>query len=147
MNETASNIAKYIIGYFAANDQGINNVKLQKLLYYVQGWHLALHGKPLFWDRIEAWVHGPVVPSVFQEYKSFRWSPLKATGSYEPAPKVKAHIDEIMWAYADFSSWDLERLTHSEAPWQDARGSLPPDISSKIEISHEAMKAYFSRDL
>ena len=143
MIESASNLAQYIIAHFFAKNEEINNLKLQKLLYYCQAWHLALHEKPLFEDRIEAWVHGPVVPNVFREYKSFRWSPVKANGLYNPNPEAKSHIDEILAAYGHFSSWDLERLTHNDAPWKEARGGLPPDVPSNNVISHESMKNFY----
>lgn len=76
---TASIIAKHILGACKAKQDFITNLKLQKLLYYSQAWHLAIYDEPLFQDRIEAWVHGPVVPSVFREYRSFRWSPIWPT--------------------------------------------------------------------
>ncbi|HUZ03805.1 MAG TPA: type II toxin-antitoxin system antitoxin SocA domain-containing protein, partial [Acidobacteriaceae bacterium] len=59
---SASDIAKYFIASFQKKNKAISNLKLQKLLYYAQAWHLALYGSPLFSDSIEAWVHGPVVP-------------------------------------------------------------------------------------
>jgi uncharacterized phage-associated protein len=49
----------------------ISHMKLQELLYYAQGLHLALNGRPLFDDTIEAWTHGPVVPTVYREFKRF----------------------------------------------------------------------------
>src|SRR6266446_3445682 len=73
---TASILAKYIIASCSDDGKSVTNLKLQKLLYYAQAWKLALHGKPLFNDRIEAWVHGPVVPVVFREYRDFKWAPL-----------------------------------------------------------------------
>ena len=46
----------------------ISNLKLQKLVYYAQGFALALHGRPLFRERVEAWTHGaPVVPELYVE--------------------------------------------------------------------------------
>jgi uncharacterized phage-associated protein len=39
----------------------ISNLKLQKLLYYAQGFYLAIYGKALFEEDIVAWEHGPVV--------------------------------------------------------------------------------------
>lgn len=39
------------------------------MLYYQQGFHLAYFGTPLFDEEIEAWMYGPVVPCVFENYK------------------------------------------------------------------------------
>ena len=52
------------------------NLKLQKLVYYAQAWHLALRDVPLFEEDFEAWVHGPVIPALYQEYKKFGWRPI-----------------------------------------------------------------------
>ena len=45
----------------------VTHKKLQKLCYYSQAWHCALYdGTPLFAERIEAWVHGPVIPELYR---------------------------------------------------------------------------------
>lgn len=146
MTTSASSVAKYILHYFQKKNSSINNLKLQKLLYYSQAWHLALNDTPLFSDRIEAWVHGPVVPSVFREYKAFRWSPIiPPAGACELDDQAAKHIDEVLSAYEGFSSWDLARLTHSESPWKAARAELAPDVPSSRPISHDSMKRYYSQ--
>lgn len=55
--------------YRASDGELMTNLKLQKMLYYQQGFHLAYFGTPLFDDEIEAWMYGPVVPSVYNHYK------------------------------------------------------------------------------
>ena len=65
-------IANQLLLYSA--DMGrelMTNMKLQKMLYYQQGFHLAYFGTPLFEEDIEAWMYGPVVPSVYEKYKGF----------------------------------------------------------------------------
>jgi uncharacterized phage-associated protein len=65
-------VADYLLAKAAAEEEGnelISNLKLQKLLYYAQGVHLALHDVALFPEEIQAWMHGPVVPEVYQKYK------------------------------------------------------------------------------
>jgi|HubBroStandDraft_2_1064218.scaffolds.fasta_scaffold322050_2 uncharacterized phage-associated protein len=62
---TASNLARYILSYFHEKGSPINSLKLQKLIYYGQAWSLALYDKPIFTEPVEAWVHGPVIYSVF----------------------------------------------------------------------------------
>lgn len=68
---TVFEVAKFFI--HLANETGsyISNLKLQKLVYYAQAWHLALHDTPLFEDDFEAWVHGSVVPSSIRNIKNF----------------------------------------------------------------------------
>src|SRR5271165_1232342 len=53
----------------------ISNLKLQKLLYYVQGYHLAFYGSELFPDPIVAWQYGPVVEGVYHNFKRFGYGP------------------------------------------------------------------------
>lgn len=68
----ATAIAPYIVYLGSLEPEpDLTNLKLQKLLYYAQAWHLVFRQEPLFTDRIEAWRHGPVVPSVFRQYRHF----------------------------------------------------------------------------
>jgi uncharacterized phage-associated protein len=130
--------------YIIQKSAPISNLKLQKLLYYVQGWSLALNDAPAFNDRIEAWVHGPVVPTAFYEYRGFGWNPIElgaATAFITDAEK--SHIDDVLSVYGAFTATQLESLSHEESPWLDARGALDPKAPSKNEISHEAMKKFF----
>jgi uncharacterized phage-associated protein len=54
----------YLVRLDPTAGDSISNLKLQKLCYYAQAWSLALRGKPLFPERIEAWAQGPVVPEL-----------------------------------------------------------------------------------
>ncbi len=54
----------------------ITHLKLQKLLYYAQAWSLVLKGKSLFEEDFEAWAHGPVLPSIFEQYKNMGFQAL-----------------------------------------------------------------------
>ncbi len=47
----------------------LSTVKLQKLVYYSQAWHLVWEDRPLFPERIEAWANGPVVPDLYREHR------------------------------------------------------------------------------
>ncbi|MGC9292044.1 MAG: Panacea domain-containing protein, partial [Acidobacteriaceae bacterium] len=133
---TASEVAKYFIASFQKKGKEISNLKLQKLLYYAQAWHLAFYDVPLFDDQIEAWVHGPVVRSVFQEYRKFGWKPVKTGNSGGiTSKKITDHLDEVMRAYGKFDAVLLERRTHRESPWRDARGNLEPDEPSNRVIT------------
>ncbi|HHU17812.1 MAG TPA: DUF4065 domain-containing protein [Clostridiales bacterium] len=54
--------------------QSMTHKKLQKICYYAQAWHLALEGGPLFHERFEAWIHGPVCPELYDYYKIYGWT-------------------------------------------------------------------------
>ena len=71
-------VTNYFIWFFQKHGDLITNLKLQKLLYFAQGWFLALYDTPLFKEEIQAWIHGPVVATVYHSYKGFGYGPITA---------------------------------------------------------------------
>ncbi|KTD17941.1 Panacea domain-containing protein [Legionella jordanis] len=137
-------IADYIISYFQEHGEPLTNLKLQKLLYYAQGWYLALYNKPLFDDKIEAWVHGPVIPAAYHSFKQYGYGLIDEKPSFPNlSPKIRSHLDEVIDVYGSYSAFELEHLTHQTTPWKKARGNLPIDEASSAEISQIDMKEYF----
>ncbi len=142
MTTPAKAVAKFIV----QNSSQVSNLKLQKLLYYVQGWHLGLEGAIVFPERIEAWVHGPVVPDVFFHYRHFRWTPIEVgSEKAELDGAIEKHIRDVLKVYAPLSASQLETISHMESPWKQARGTLPPNASSNAVITAESMKVYFRK--
>ena len=135
--------AKQVADYFLAlqdEDCGdaLTNLKLQKLVYYAQGFHLAMKGKPLFDEGIEAWEHGPVVPSLWRCYRERGSQSIpKPKGlDFSKIPKsVRELLDEIYKVYGQFSAWKLRNMTHEEPPWRDTPRDCP--------IPHDRMQEYF----
>ena len=140
----ALKVAHWILAFSQEHGDPLTNLKLQKLLYYAQAWHLALYDKPLFRDPIEAWIYGPVVPMVYRQFKKFRNHPVLYEGEKPTIPeKVGDFLEELLEVFGGYSSYQLERMTHSEKPWQKARGNLPIDVQSRAVILHEDMKAFY----
>jgi len=138
-------VAKYIIRSFHEKGDLITNLKLQKLLYYVQGWHLGIYNEPLFSEELQAWVHGPVQPAVYKEYKKYTWNPItQDIESIVFEKKIKDHIDEVLEEYGGETGWQLERMTHREEPWIAARKGLPKEAESTEIITHESLRKYFN---
>jgi uncharacterized phage-associated protein len=125
----------------------VTNLKLQKLMYYAQAWRLVFTGEPLFLESIEAWVHGPVVPSIFRRFRDYRWRPIDCEVDPCESVDIRRHIESVLNAYDRFDATQLERLTHCESPWIEARKGLDPDMSSRNVISHSAMRDYYSSRL
>jgi uncharacterized phage-associated protein len=138
------NIADYFIRLAHETGSFISNLKLQKLVYYAQAWHVALHGNPLFEEDFEAWVHGPVIPSLYQKYKSFGWQPISGDAIPALPNHVAQFLDEVAEEYFACDAYELERMTHAEAPWNWARGDLAPDEPSNEIIKKEWMKEFYS---
>ncbi|MBP0030303.1 Panacea domain-containing protein [Roseofilum sp. Guam] len=136
-------IADYFI--WLANETGsfISNLTLQKLVYYAQAWHLALYDEPLFAEDFEAWIHGPVIPSLYQEYKSFGWRPILKDANPELPENIVQFLDELAQEYFACNGYELEQMTHFEDPWNWAREGLPPDEPSNEIIQKEWMWEYY----
>jgi uncharacterized phage-associated protein len=120
----------------------ICNLKLQKMLYYMQGFHLAYFEKPLFDDEIEAWMYGPVIPKVYETFKSNGNSGIKFTGEViNLTEKEESLFNEVYRVYGAYSAVGLMNLTHSEMPWK----STPTGIGSII--GKDKMMTYFKKRL
>lgn len=151
---TAAQVAEYLILKSPKSPKEgyqVTNKRLQKLLYYVQAWHLAVNGTPLFSDKIEAWIHGPAIREIYETYKSFVAQPIVKEvdpGIIESLGKDNvAFIDRVMAAYSKYDTATLEFMTHTEEPWQIARRGLEVNESSSNEITQESMKNYYATRL
>jgi uncharacterized phage-associated protein len=150
---TARRVADLILSLANRRGMEMTNLKLQKLLYYAQAWHLAVLDKPLFPERIEAWIHGPVVPPVFGDFKHYRWNPIDSTPADvaieagDPRWPISECVREVLDAYGGFSGPQLEAMTHQEDPWKEARKGIPSDTPSTSVISHEAMIRFYRPQL
>ena len=117
---------------------GISNLKLQKLLYYCQGFNLAINDVPLFIDEIEAWEHGPVIPKVYHQYKDHGSENIPIPQDVDLSSvshELKEIIDDVYCTYGQFSAWRLRDMTHEEPPWGSTnKGGV---------ISLDLMKNYF----
>jgi uncharacterized phage-associated protein len=144
MAVTSSDVADYLLAAARERGEVLTNLKLQKLLYYAQAWHLALYDEALFDEDFEAWVHGPVLPSQYQRYKGYSWQPITHEIK-KPVlpPKVTAHLDEILSVFGTETAIALEAMAHAEAPWRDARGSLLPGQPCAALIPKESMKQFY----
>ncbi len=141
---TCYQVANYFIRL--ANETGsyISNLKLQKLVYYAQAWHLAIHGTPLLEEDFEAWVHGPVIPALYRQYRDFGWKPiLKDVEKPSFSEDVQKFLQEVAEVYFACDTYELERMTHHEDPWIKARGGMPDDAPSNAIISKESMREYY----
>ena len=116
-------VAKYILS-LSDEDAGdlISNLKIQKLVYYVQGFHLAIYDKPLFPEAIEAWIRGPVVPVLFHAYEKHGLEPIPRPENIDFSiytSEEKELIDDIYAVYGQFSAWKLQSMTREEEPWNE----------------------------
>ena len=138
---SVEDVANFILILGNQYDDGdpISPLKLQKLLYYCQGFHIAAYDCPLFDEDIEAWEHGPVVVSVWYKYREY------GNRAIDPPSVVvtslseiqKRLIEKVYIAHGQYTAWKLRNLTHREAPWRQTRRNRV--------ISHEVMRIHFKK--
>lgn len=150
-SETKTNcfdVAEYILSYAKKKNLGIDNLKLQKLVYYAQAWHLGLYESPLFKEDFQAWIHGPVIPNLYSRYESFGWQDIKLNNYIDLeysslSDEDKEFLDEVAQEYLDCDDYELEQMIRIEEPWNKARGDLELDESCYEIIKKEWMKEYY----
>ena len=105
--------------------------KVQKLVYYAYAWFIALNNQSedeisqvLFSEKPEAWIHGPVFPSLYDKYKEYGWHEIernKNVVTFKNKDLAK-FLDRIWEIYGKkYSADELEYMTHQELPWRNAR--------------------------
>ena len=126
--------------------------KLQKLVYYAYAWVLTLMNEneddldvKLFDSRIEAWIHGPLIPELYHKYKGESIIPKKSN-----VPCFEEDIEDILeqvWeVYGIYTGNQLESITHNESPWIEARGNCPPAEACTNKITDKSIyRCYIER--
>lgn len=146
-------VADFFIALSNITGNLISNLKLQKLVYYADAWHLANYGEPLVKEEFQAWIHGPVIAALYGEYKHFSWQPIQRPDLDESAynnirdyfdSRSLTLLDAVVDSYFGLSAYELEKMTHSELPWREARAGLADDQTSNAIISKESMQNYYS---
>lgn len=155
-------VSRYIINYSNKKDYSISNLKLQKLLYFIQVYFLVKHGKECFGSTIEAWAFGPVVPEAYREFKRFGGGeipPVKSWFVFEEEGRLwsvrrieyddkairkrdKRRINQVVDLFANYSSSDMTELTLNQAPWEAAYKKAPGSA-----IQNESLNVYFSQNI
>ncbi|MFC4951252.1 Panacea domain-containing protein [Pseudonocardia sp. GCM10023141] len=139
----ANDVASVIIA--RSGGRPLTSWSLQKLLYYVQAWHVAITDEPLFPERFQAYTYGPVIPQVRHD----RMDMATRRPSEQRIEGIKLDqlasdlIDLIIAVYGSMSGDELSNLTHLEKPWLEARGDLPSDAPSSEPISTQAMATFY----
>jgi uncharacterized phage-associated protein len=152
--------AKAVANFFlrAARRDGVqlSQMKLQKLVYFAQGWHLGIRKTPLFEEPIQAWKYGPVVPSLYREFKNFGnapieslatdfdWADLKSsTPQVLPEDKETIALLEKVWSvYSKYTAIQLSDMSHvTGGPWEQVGGGNAP---TETVIPDQSLQDYFS---
>jgi len=152
VDETIESVAQWFL-----NKASMSNKKLQKLCYYAYCWFIVFFNdiednedrtsslKVLSAEKFQAWIHGPVCPSLYRRYKDYGWSDVP---SCKVKPEFKGEIQSLLeqvWdAYGAFSADELEMLSHTEPPWINARKGCAPSEPCTREIDDHDILQYYS---
>jgi len=127
----------------------LSPMKLQKMCYYVQGIYMATHnGEHLFEEDFEAWTYGPVIRSLYSEFKEYGWKNIADEVSLPEIDKNKLELIQVcVEVYGQYDGGALSTMTHREKPWIDARKGLPETQGSNAIIPKEAIRNFFEERL
>ena len=138
----------------------MTHLKLQKILYYVQAFHLAYFDKELIEDDFQAWLHGPVSRKVYDKIKelSILYAEIKYDPeAFNPSPEIQLKqtltseqfdlINDVIDSYGKLNSTELENLSHSEMPWQKAREGYGVADRCEVIIPKEIMQTFYKEQL
>lgn len=138
---TVFDVARYIL----ETKGKMSTMKLQKLCYYAQAWALVWDDEPLFEEEFRAWANGPVCHELFFKTQG----QFSVTAEEEPgnsdslSADQKDTIDSVLDYYAPHDAQWLSRLTHLEAPWNEAREGIPAGVGCDRVITKESMAKYY----
>lgn len=146
MSYRAIDIACELLQRGSAKGKRITNMKLQKLLYYTQGWHLAMQEYPLFQEDFEAWDYGPVCPVIYHAFKHNGAAVIReCPDSFQPADKnIQKLVDWVLDRYGKFDAMGLAKLSHTESPWLDTPRYCTIE-KSKIRHYFEGERSRYQR--
>lgn len=147
-------IANFFIEMARSRGAAIDPMKLQKLVYYANGWYAGYTGTALLNEPIEAWPYGPVIPSLYHEFKQYGRNPIGGLatefdgGTFDfvvvPPPQdesLRSFLTSIWNSYSGYSGVTLSEMTHAPGgPWditmQKASGMRGVDIPQELILDH-----------
>lgn len=148
---TATSIANFFIRKGIEAGRPIDQMKVQKLVYFAHGWYLAITSQPLLTEAIEAWRFGPVIPSLYHSLKHSGNQSITAPIDVrkdstldDDELEVQAYLNGIWDLYSPFSGIQLSNMTHEEeTPWARIAREFNNQIPADKDIDNEAIKQYF----
>lgn len=139
---SAYDIADYIIQQYDSQGKTVSNLKLQKILYFIQAEFLVSIKKPCFTEQIEAWSFGPVVPEIFCKYRVYGCINIPVSkNKIRLTTKDTAMINDIINECDKYSASELTQITLHQLPWINAY-----EQGCKNIILNGDIQKYFTRN-
>lgn len=157
----AKAIANYFLELASQENHSLTLMKLLKLVYYANGWHLAIKGQPLIEEPVEAWKYGPVIASIYHEFKEFgnqeitRFAANRSPEELKRDPATKPWIKEedeytkrllckIWNVYGSYSGSQLSTMTHQRGtPWDITWNEGGGSSTNSCQINNQLLRDYF----
>lgn len=149
---TPKSIANFFLDLAKSRGELVSPMKLQKLVYYAHGWYSGNTGQPLIDEAVEAWQYGPVIPSLYHDFKQFGSSGItrKATefdgiafreASPPEDPVIRTFLQNVWSSYGPLTGLKLSELTHStdgpwDQTWKECNGMRGTDIPFERIAAH-----------
>ena len=153
---SVSDLADYIL----AKSDGVSPLKLHKLIYYIEAWHLSVLEQSIIDEDFEAWLHGPAIRSLFGKLRGqgfLLYEDIVVKDEFKKeyidrvdkklSPEQKELILDVLSEYGGKSAYYLECLTHAEKPWIEARKGVAPGEPSSNKISKKTMREFYRSQL
>lgn len=167
---SAKAVANYILDLAENDGEALSPMKLQKLVYFAHGWHLAITGKPLINEQVEAWQWGPVIKSLYHEFKEYGNQPIveRAGGisferdggfhltwtvpsmdeesvNAEDTETAKEIIRRVWDVYKGLTAVQLSKMTHeSGTPWDKTNKRHGGNLPKGTDIPAGTIRRYFA---
>lgn len=152
--------SKYLVNYILVRGGTMSHLKIQKILFYIQAYHLAYFDEPIIDDDFQAWVHGPVSRKVYDSAKDFSilHTELKFTLDENETPPEEVLKDILTSSQIDLvndvidelkgmTGLQLENMTHSEEPWIYARRGYASGQGCEVVIPNELIRDYYKSQI
>ena len=156
MPYSAKSIANFFLELAEKEGGAVTPMKLQKLVYYAHGWYAGHTGKPLIDETIEAWQYGPVIESLYHEFKRYGAQPIKGLATdldidndnfdwlVVPPPEdksVRKFLTSVWNSYSKYTGVALSKMTHAagspwDIAWKDGGGIKGKDIPQELITQH-----------
>ncbi|MFC1994169.1 Panacea domain-containing protein [Chloroflexota bacterium] len=138
-----------VADYFLSivNDGGhdyMTSLKLQRLVYYAQGLHLARYNEPLFTEEIQAWTYGPVISELYFKYRDLGDTPIATPPDIDSNKydnEMRAFLDEVYQIFRQYSTRKPNEMMRDEPPVEETIRQYGVNTT----ISHKLLKDYFSQ--
>ena len=127
------------------NKESMSHKKLEKLLYLAYGYTFVILNKNLFDNEFYAYVHGPIVKAIYNQYQDYGLSEI---GKISIKPKFDADTEDVLeqvWqVYGKYDGIELESIVRQTMPWQKARQGISNLDGRGYKISQQDIADYFS---